>query len=193
LVDTDTNDATGGVKGYLGYVSETFMTGSTNGGRVDTRPAQSASTNIVQDLVSDATSSSSSYTGGTTVGTKSTGSTLTLVAGDTYTEDLNIDLTAASTEAITGTLYSGTVANVGNAGDVLNTYTGSTATNSNFETSSFDALAMGYRNTDDVISGLAISQIEVISTPAVPEPATLSLVGGIALPLLARRWRRRRA
>jgi PEP-CTERM motif-containing protein len=184
LSSSDTNDATGGVAGYKGYVSETFFTGNGNGGRIDTRPVQSNGTNVDQDLVSDATSSSASYTGGTTVGSKSAASALTLVAGDKYTEDLSITLTAAGVETLTGSLYSGT----GTGGTQLNTYSGSTATNNNFETSSFDALAAGYRNTDDVVSSLDFSQIEVLYTPAVPEPGSLMLLGAVGLVGF---WRRR--
>jgi hypothetical protein len=186
LSSSITTDSTGGVANYIGYNAEMFMTGNSQDCKVDTRPTQANSSNIDQDLVTDNTSSSTSYQGGKLVGSKASSGISALTASNTYTVDMDIDLTAAGTETITGTLYTGGIANVGNNADAVTSFGG--ATGSNYETNTFDSLGIGYRNTDDVADAdMDVTQVEVNTVTPAPEPMSAVLLGLGGVCFLARR------
>lgn len=177
-----------GVSGYVGYVSQLFGTGNT-GSRFLTRPAQSAETNVDQDLVAGgASSSGGSYVNGVQVGSRSTVATTLNASGGVYTEDLNITLTAAGAETLTSTLYNG----VGTGGTVAATFSSSTSASpaGQFLTSSFDTLAFGWysKNTGTTASQMDVSNVQVVYTP-VPEPASMGLVAVAGIGLMHRRRR----
>jgi hypothetical protein len=183
------------VAGYIGYVAQEYAPGASTEGRVETRPAQSADTNVDQDLVEAGASSSTSYLtpAGAQVGAKSTVTSPNLNTtgpNNVYTEDLNVDFTAANVETITSTLYDG----VGTGGTVAYTFA-STSNASTFETSAFDTFAFGWysKAASSVTGTVDVSQIEVLYTPvpAVPEPATIGLLGLSCIGLLQRRSRKR--
>ncbi|MGA3066352.1 MAG: PEP-CTERM sorting domain-containing protein [Tepidisphaeraceae bacterium] len=192
LSSSDTNDETGGVQNYIGYVAEIGFTGNSQGVKVDTRPEQNNSSNTNQDLVTDnAGGSSVSYQNGKAVAPKNTSDALTLTADTEYTEDLNIDLTATGTETVTTSLYTGGIADVGVPADRLDSVSG-TATGTNFTTGSFDSLGFGYRNTqNDAGADMDVNEIEILSTPAVPEPASIGLFAVAGLGFISSRRRSR--
>ena len=181
------NGTNPGVAGYVGYVSQIFATGgSTTGGRIESRPAQTGGTNIDQDLVEAGASTSTSYTGSAQVGAKTTSAATNLTTGSIYTEDLNVTLTSSNTETFVSTLYQG----AGTGGPVQTTYT-AVGTAGQFLTSNFDTLAFGWysKNTSSTASQMDVSQVEVLYTP-VPEPATIGLLAVSCVGLLKRRVRK---
>lgn len=132
-----TTGVTGGAQNWQGYVARLAFSGGTH--RLATRPAQTITTGNNQDLVTEG-SGSHSYLGG--VNLTSTASTLSLSAGSTLTTTLRFTLTAANTLQLESKLYSGADTN----GTLLLSQSG-TASGANFLTSSFDALAIGWRTT----------------------------------------------
>ncbi len=135
LNNTIGNTFSGGAQNWVGYESQTFA-GSVVSTRIATRPVQTGTTGINQDLVSSSTSSS--YPGAVTVGT-TFNPNLTLTAGSVYTEVLNITLNGTSSLAITNVLYAGP----NTSGTIITNY-GGIATNTTFLTGGFDGLAIGY-------------------------------------------------
>ncbi len=127
------NTYIGNAQNWLGYAADINFTGSAS--RIQTRPTQSATTGLNQDLVTFGTSSS--YAGSAIVG--STTANATLIAGSTYTEVLTITLNDLNSLAITNVLYSGP-----NSSGTVVTNFGGIATNTTYLTSGFDALAIGY-------------------------------------------------
>ncbi|HEY1716956.1 MAG TPA: hypothetical protein VGH42_01530 [Verrucomicrobiae bacterium] len=182
--------ATGGANGYVGYVGRIFLNGNAN---VITRPVQSGAGNNSsdQDLLFDGGSGNATYANptGTSVGTTGSQSLTGLTQGNTYTEFLQMTLSAGNTLTITNALFGGT-----GLGGTLLAYDGVTA--SSPSTEEFDALAFGYRydSTTTATSGLSVSEISVSDLiQIVPEPTVfaLSAFGGLGL-LAMRRWKRRK-
>lgn len=157
---------TGFAQNWIGYNANVNFTG--NASRVMTRPAQTLATIQNQDLFTFGTSSS--YAGGTVLGT-ATGNA-TLVAGGTYTEVFTITLNDVNSLAITNTLYSGP-----NAGGTVITNFGGIATNTTYITSGFDALMIGYcgRGNTGGAPLFDISSIQVAgSVTTISAPPTIT-------------------
>ncbi|MGH8024358.1 MAG: glycosyl hydrolase family 28 protein, partial [Limisphaerales bacterium] len=134
-----TDYSTGYAQHWEGYVAQLAYTGGNC--QIMTRPAQTTGSlyNNDQDLVTSGSGSSSyDYPSGTTVGAASTGPSVTLAAGNPYTDFLTITLSAANTLAITNTLYSG----AGTNGPLLSQL-GGVASGATYVTNVFDALAIG--------------------------------------------------
>jgi hypothetical protein len=127
---------TGGAQGWQGYVAQIAASNGTH--RIATRPAQTITTGNNQDLVTDGS------------GTQSYPNDVQLAGGDsTFTQaaaqltaNFRITLTAANIYQIESKLYSGADTN----GTLLLSQT-AVASGANFLTSSFDALAIGWRAT----------------------------------------------
>ena len=176
---TATTGVTGGAQGWIGYVGQINYSGGNS--RIMTRPTQSVTTGNNQDLVTSG-SSSSSYSGATTVGSTAS-STVTLTAGAVYTEVLTITLNAVNSLAITNVLYSGP----DTSGTVLAQF-GGVASGATYLTSGFDALCVGWRDTKnsgattiDIASILVTGSVTVISNPpsitSQPVPAVVATGG----------------
>ncbi|MGC4030432.1 MAG: PEP-CTERM sorting domain-containing protein [Tepidisphaeraceae bacterium] len=178
MLNTVTTHVSDGVAGWVGYAN---LVQSASNSRFASRPAQSGTSNINQDLVSAGASSSQSYAGGTTIGSTATaGSVAALVASTAYFEEYTIALTAAGQYTLTSNLYQGT--------DSTGTLVASLSrTDSTFLYNNFDSIAIGFRATSNAaIPSITISQISVTQTlasEAVPEPASLALLslGGLML------------
>ena len=181
--------STGGAAGYLGYIGRIYMNGNSS---IITRPAQSGGANSSdQDLLFNNAGSGAfnSPTASAVPGNAFTpGVTTSLANGSTYTLDYQITLSALGTLTISNALYSGSSVNPAN---VL--FTDIATTNSPL-TTSFDALAFGWRHTGPgEVSSVDISSITVNDVIAsVPEPTifTLTAFGGFGLLALCR-WQRR--
>ena len=157
---TGTGNAIGNAQTWAGYVGQLSFTGMNS--QIITRPPQSGAFNTNQEAVS--TGSGSSYGGPVTIGTASMSPSLTLAAGNTYTEVLNISFVNSSALAITNSLYAGTSIN----GALLSQF-GGVATNSTLLTSDFDAFAIGWRaEQNTTASAIDINQINVLTTGPVP-------------------------
>lgn len=153
----------GGAQGWMGYVAQINYTGANS--RIMTRPSQSAvTTGNNQDLISQG-SSSSSYTGATTVGS-TVASTVSLAVGQVYTNVLTITLVGSQSVAVSNVLSStsGVLANFGGV-----------ATNATFLTGGFDGLAVGYMDRANSSSNtIDIASIEVSgSVTAISGPPTI--------------------
>jgi hypothetical protein len=134
-------DATGNAQPWVGYVGQLAYTGSSS--QIITRSPQTGADNNNQDTVTSG-SGSSSYDNpsAATVGAASSAPSLTLVAGNPYTEVLTISLTGTNALGITNTFYAGVNTN----GTLLSQF-GAVATGSAYLTNNFDALAIGWRAT----------------------------------------------
>jgi hypothetical protein len=146
-----------------------------------TRPVQNTGSlaNNDQDLVTEgSTSLSYSFPARTVIGS-TLNSSVTLAAGGTYTEVLNITLNAASSLTITNTLYSGPTTN----GTALTQF-GAIATNTTYLTGSFNGLAMGFyekttgpSNVLDIASILVSGQSTIVTTaPSITSQPSAVLV-----------------
>lgn len=168
----------GGAQMWQGYVGQLGYSGSNS--RIMTRPAQGTVTTANnQDLVTSG-SGSSSYTGQSTVGSASSAPSVTLVAGQTYTENLKITLTDVNTLAITNSLYAG----VGTGGTMLSQF-GGVASGGTFITAGFDALAIGWRQTQGSIpTTIDISSIQVSGqvTPVTAPPDIVTQPSAVSVP-----------
>ncbi len=184
-----TTDATGGAQNWQGYVGQIAYPGQKS--QIMTRAAQTGTGNNNQDLVTSG-SSSESYKNpaATTVGS-STIPSVTLAAGATYTEVLNITLNGTSSLAITNFLYSGPDTN-----GTLLTQFGGVATNATYLTGGFDAFAVGWNqktsgpsNCVDISSVVISSQSTVITTPPTitsqPVPVSVATNGSCAFSVSA--------
>jgi hypothetical protein len=156
---------------WLGYVAQIAFTNASS--RIMTRPAQVTGTlqNNDQDVVTSG-SGSSSYANPTAVGIGGAAPGLALTAGVGYTEVLTFTLTGANQIAITNSLYAGTDTN----GPLLSQF-GGVASGSTFLTNSFDALAIGWRETGNQATTMDINKITVTTalvanTPALPTAPT---------------------
>ena len=156
-----TTYTSGNAQPWVGYVGQLAFTGGSS--RIMTRPFQSNTilSNNCQDAVTSGSGSSSyNYPVGDTVGAASSSPSLTLVAGNPYTEVLTITLAAPGTLAITNALYSGTDTN----GIMLSQF-GGVASGSTFLTNAFDSLAIGWRATANTsVTTIDINQIAVNAT-----------------------------
>jgi autotransporter-associated beta strand protein len=163
-VNSQTANATGGAQNWAGYVGQIAFSGTAS--RIMTRPAQTGTDNRNQDLVTSG-SGSSSYVGAATVGTASNGYSLTLTAGQVYTEDLMIMLSSSNTLYITNTFYAGPTA----TGNPLSQF-GAEATGT-LLASQFDALAIGWRETGSAATTMDVSSIRIVgqSTPVTTPPS----------------------
>ena len=157
-------NASGFAQTWMGYVGQVGFTGANC--QIITRPAQvnGALFNNDQDLVTSG-SNSSSYTNNppVTVGSASSTPSVTLTAGNPYTEVLTFTLSATNVLAITNSLYSGVNTN----GPLLSQF-GGVASGGTYLTNSFDALAVGWRATGSQATAIDINQISVTSTLTVP-------------------------
>lgn len=177
-------DNTGGVQGWLGYEGDYFGGSST---KIYTRPAQlvSAGDNKDQALVADGQTGGVEEPDGTTASFTSQNSSETALStttgSNTYTAELLITLSAASTYTLSYDLYEGS----SDTGTQVGTNTIGTLSGANFLTSGFDGLAIGYRESDSEASEMDISQVQV----TVPEPATLGILSLAGLGLMRRRRR----
>jgi len=160
---TTSINITGFAQNWAGYVGQVNY-GAANC-RIMTRPTQSATTGINQDLVTSG-SGSSSYSGAANVGPNVVGN-VALNAGSNLTEVLTITMIDANNLAVTNTLYGGT-----GTGGVLITNFGGVATGSTLVASGFDGLAIGYRatanttaNTFDISSIQVSGSVTVITDP----------------------------
>lgn len=168
---------TAGAAPWQGFVMRIAATG-TNGiagsSQLYTRPAQTTGTSsAVQELLGNNVGGGA-YNGptGTTLRTLSGSGSPTLSVGQQYTVDYTITLLGTGTLGIVGNLFGG----AGTSGPLLFTASG-TASGASALTTSFDALAVGYRyNGTSVASSLNLNSIEVSAT-IVPEPTTLALAG----------------
>jgi polygalacturonase len=158
-----TGNATGNAQNWVGYVGQLSFTGMNS--QIITRPAQTGAGNNNQEAVT--TGSGSSYGNPVTVGTASSGPSLTLTAGNTYTEVLTITVASPTSLAISNFLYAGTSTN----GTPLSQF-GGIATNTTLLTTSFDALAIGWRSqqaTGSTASAIDINQITIQDSVNLPQ------------------------
>jgi hypothetical protein len=167
-----TTNATGYAQTWAGYVGQLAFTGANS--QIMTRPPQVTGplNNNDQDTVTSG-SGSSSYTNNlpVTVGTASSTPSVTLVAGNPYTEVLTLTLSAANTLAITNSLYSGT-----NTSGTLLSQFGGVASGTTYLTNAFDALAVGWRATVNTFAtAIDINQISVSTTRALTTIPTNSV------------------
>ena len=164
-------NAIGNAQAWFGYVGQLAFTGGNC--RVMTRPAQSVTPlyNNDQDLMTSGSGSSSfSAPSGATVGTASSAPSVTLAAGNPYTEVLTITLAATNTLAITNCLYSGTDTN-----SPLLSQFGGVASGATYLANTFDALAVGWRETGSQATAIDINTIAVNSSAIVALTNSVSL------------------
>src|ERR1019366_8761184 len=186
---TLTTAATGGAQNWQGYVGQiAFNSGSH---RIMTRAAQAATANNDQDTVTSGSGNSSyAFPAATTVGS-TVASTVTLIAGATYTEVLTITLNDVNSLAITNALYAGPDI----SGTIVTNF-GGVATNTTYLTSGFDSFAIGWRatasttaTTMDISSIQVTSHSTVVSGPPTitsqPVPVTVANGGSCAFSVAA--------
>ncbi len=188
-----TGDTTGGVQNYQGYVANVQGGNSTQSYKIQTRPKQTGTSNVNQDLVSTGASSSQSYAGAQILGSTVNPGAAQFVVGSTFTEDFTITMTAGGTYSLVSNLYAG----VGTSGTLLVTTNGLDPTNPTppavaigpFNYNGFDALAFGDRETDSLGDAIDVSSVTVQTNVAVstPEPASLGLLAMGGMMLIARR------
>jgi len=180
--------STGGVQNWLGYESDAF------GGskpKLYTRPAQTATgsgtNNVAQTLIADGQTGGVEYPAGSQPSSYTTQSSASdpMTAGSTYTDELEIMVAGGGNYTLTDMMYAG---NSDNAAPVNSGVSGNLAVSAG----SFDGLAIGLRESDSVQSEMDISQVEVTTTvsTAIPEPASLGILGLAGLGLLRRRQRK---
>ena len=173
----NTTAVTGNAQTWIGYVGQLSFTNASS--QIMTRAAQSGAGNNNQDLVTSGSGTSSYSTpAAVTVGSASSASSLALTAGNPYTEVLTFKLTAANTIAITNSFYAGTDTN----GTLLSRF-GGVASGATYLTNSFDALAVGWRETGNQVTTMDLNKITVTTalaanTPVLPAaPTNFTAVG----------------
>jgi len=166
-----TADATGNAQTWVGYVGQLAFTGGNC--QILTRPTQSATPlyNNDQDLLTSG-SGSASYNAptGTTIGIASSAPSVALLAGNPYTDVLTVTLATNNTLAITNYLYSGADTN-----SPLLSQFGSVASGATYLTNTFDALAVGWRETGSQATAIDINNITVNSASVVAVTNSVSL------------------
>jgi autotransporter-associated beta strand protein len=179
-----TSNPTGGAQNWLGYM-EQVATSSNPNYRLFTRPAQTGTGNNNQDLTSNG-SGTKSFTGGATL---ATGTAYVLPStNQVYTDVFTIKLNGLNSVAITNQLYTNSAVASGTPATTL----GAIATNANFLTGGFDALAIGFYKKSDIsdsnvldIASISVSgSVTVISSPPTitlqPVPVTVASNGACA-------------
>jgi hypothetical protein len=187
LTTTASNpNSSGGVSLWQGY--NTRIGSNTVNATMYTRPTQTLAdtSSQNQDLIGSNWGGGAYDTPtGQTLGT--TPSTVLLTDGQQATVTFTLTLSQATELTLNARVYSG----VGTGGTQLFTQT-ATATGANFLTSSFDGLAIGYRQSGPSADpALTINSLQV-DTSLVPEPATATLAGLGLLGLLMGHRRSRR-
>jgi hypothetical protein len=184
ISNSEIQENTGGVAGWVGYESDFIGTQSD---KIYSRPAQSTSTtnNVDQALVGDGQTGGVENAAGTQATYTSQNTDADLSVGSTYTDEMSITLSAAGVYTITDALYSG----ASDTGTLISggTPTVTSGTDAVLGSGSFDGMAIGYRESDSVAGEMDISSVEV--TTNVPEPASIGLLGLTGAGLM---WRRRR-
>lgn len=165
-----------GVQGWVGY-NAGFAVGASNG-HMMTRPAQTVVAAGDQDLLFVGVTGAYKSPKGATVTNSPAGVTLT--NGETYTLDYTLALSAnGSTLTATYSLYNGVGTSGAGTNTRITTYAGSFA-NANLVTTSFDALAVGWRAGSSHPSDLNFSALTVRTTGGAPwftaEPPSSLLV-----------------
>jgi len=180
----------GGATGWNGYGAKIFASGAP---QIFQRPPQSGPTNL-QDVLFDGQSNGGGFRNPTqSVVAQGSTATTTLLGNTFYTLDLQISLSAPGTLTISNALYGGTSPAPGN---LIFSQIGST--NADLVTS-FDALALGWRETTTVADGSVMYVTKIVVTTSVPEPSVIALCGPAFAGLAAachfgiarkpRRWR----
>jgi len=170
LSSTLTTFASGGAKGWEGYNANIPLTGASV--RMLTRAAQTAANNTVQDVLIDSQSTSVGYSSPVGVSFSSvTGSTATVFTnGATYTVAYRVSL---SNDGNTLTAQLRVFNGEGTSGIGANTLIGSsvgTVNGANIVTTSFDALAFGWRADAGAAnpSSLKLTSVVVSTTGGAP-------------------------
>jgi hypothetical protein len=158
----------------LGYAGRIFQSGNSS---IFTRPKQNNPTNAQnQELLFTGASSSQAFNSPTGVGLGNTASAVTNTDGSTYTLLFRIALSGVNTFSITNALYNGATAS-GTPIFIQN----KNATGANFTnvTNSFDAFAVGWRNSSVAAQAttIDISHVLIQGSIQVPEPSSIALVG----------------
>jgi len=175
---------TGGTAGYVGYIGRVMLNGNAS---VITRPVQSGGANSSdQDLLfNNAGGGAFNSPTGASVGATATSFTGGLTQGSQYSLDYRITLNAANTLTISESIY-----------DSVNTLLMSqsqVASGGTFLTSSFDALAFGWRRSGPDSQGSSVNVNSILVTDyiqTIPEPGSLvMLCGGLGLLAFIRRFR----
>ena len=160
MASSSTTAAAGNAQNWLGYAAEIGFTGATS--EFFDRKAQTAGTaNNDQDLLTTGSSASYSSPAAAAVGTPSTSPSVALTTGAQYTEVLTFTLTYAFALQLGSQLYTGADTN----GTLLSTMTAITGTPP--LTTSFDALAFGWRATGNTASQMTVSSI-IVTGPQTP-------------------------
>lgn len=151
-----TTDPNGGTQGWLGYSVRILPT--TSASKMDTRPAQSGTTQANQELLTAGASSTSSYSGAVQIGSASTANIM-LTDGQVYTDDLVITLTGTNEASIVNNLYASSTI----TGTPVSTFskTASAVNNNTFIAATFDGMAFGWRETGGGASSMNVSSITV--------------------------------
>lgn len=163
---SSTVDPTGGTQNWLGYTVRTLPT--TSASKMDTRPAQSGATQASQELLTAGASGTSSYANPVQVGSASSANIM-FTDAQQYTDDLVITLTGTMQQSIVNKIYTGASA----SGTPISTFSKvadvAASPTSTFSTSTFDAMAFGWRETGNVASSMDVNSITV-STNVVSQP-----------------------
>jgi hypothetical protein len=166
--------------GWEGYVARFGVTGNNF---TVSRPAQGDTTTESQDLLFNG-AATGAFDNPTGVATSSNTSTnANALADGTYTLTFKLTRDAANGLTVENHLYSG----VGTGGAELQSRIGTAAAPL---TLSFDGLAIGYRETNNLTgNAMDFSLIQVDTNMPIPEPTGLALLGLGAVGILARRRR----
>ena len=159
----------GNCAGWQGYFSRVLSVSNA----VYTRPVQSGTGSSDQDLLCNGATGGFTSPGPVLLGT--TPATVSLTAGAYYTISYTIMLTDTNTPTLTftNTLYSG----AGTGGTVLSTET-TTATGTNYLTSSFDGIALGRRETGSVLITMDVTNLTISENLAGMPGQPFDVTGG---------------
>ncbi len=149
---SQTSADTGGTMGWQGYNAQIYNNYTWYLGA---RPAQTAANNLNQLLLYNYPLSAGSHNGG------NPGSP-NLVPGAQYTCQLRVTLSGAGALSVSNALYTG----VGTGGTLFYSNAWSNITGSEFLTTNFDSLAIGYRAANSVVWTNDINSITVVASLA---------------------------